>query len=107
MKESHPLPNVAGGEYGPVNLQVSDAERQAFLKIGRRFMPVLIISYVLNYLDRTNISFAALTMQDAIGLTGTQLGIGAGIFFAATRCSRYRATSRSTKSGRGAGSAGS
>ena len=60
----------------------SEAESRAFQKIARRFMPVLIVSYVLNYLDRTNISFAALTMQDAIGLTGTQLGVGAGIFFA-------------------------
>ena len=44
-------------------------------------MPLLILSYILNYLDRTNISFAALTMNDAIGLTGTQFGFGAGIFF--------------------------
>lgn len=60
----------------------SEIERRAFQKIARRFMPILIVSYVLNYLDRTNISFAALTMQEAIGLTATQLGIGAGIFFA-------------------------
>jgi MFS transporter, ACS family, tartrate transporter len=66
----------------PVAAPMSDVERAAFDKIARRFMPILIVSYVLNYLDRTNISFAALTMQDAIGLTGTQLGIGAGIFFA-------------------------
>jgi ACS family tartrate transporter-like MFS transporter len=36
---------------------------------------------VLNYLDRTNIAFASLTMNKAIGLSQTQLGIGAGIFF--------------------------
>jgi len=44
-------------------------------------MPILTISYILNYLDRTNVSFAALTMNEAIGLTATQFGVGAGIFF--------------------------
>ncbi len=44
-------------------------------------MPLLTASYILNYLDRTNVSFAALTMNQAIGLTATQFGVGAGIFF--------------------------
>ena len=44
-------------------------------------MPILTTAYILNYLDRTNIAFAALTMREAIGLTQTQLGVGAGIFF--------------------------
>ena len=44
-------------------------------------MPILTVSYILNYLDRTNVSFAALTMNEAIGLTATQFGVGAGIFF--------------------------
>ena len=60
----------------------SDAEvRRVFAKIGWRVMPILTTAYILNYLDRTNIAFAALTMRQAIGLTQTQLGIGAGIFF--------------------------
>ena len=44
-------------------------------------MPILIVSYILNYLDRTNVSFAALTMNEAIGLTAAQFGLGSGIFF--------------------------
>ena len=59
-----------------------DAERRVFAKIGWRLMPVLILSYILNYLDRTNVSFAALTMIDDIGLTQRQFGLGAGVFFA-------------------------
>ena len=58
-----------------------EVERRVFAKIGWRLLPVLTISYVLNYLDRTNVSFAALTMNEAIGLTATEFGIGAGIFF--------------------------
>jgi ACS family tartrate transporter-like MFS transporter len=59
----------------------SAAERQVFAKIGRRLMPVLTTAYVLNYLDRTNVGFAALTMNQAIGLTATQFGLGSGLFF--------------------------
>jgi D-galactonate transporter len=59
-----------------------DLERRVFAKIGWRLMPILTLSYILNYLDRTNVSFAALTMNEAIGLTATQFGFGAGIFFA-------------------------
>jgi len=56
-------------------------ESAVFAKIAWRVMPILTTAYILNYLDRTNIAFAALTMRQAIGLSQTQLGIGAGIFF--------------------------
>jgi sugar phosphate permease len=59
----------------------AEAQRRVFAKIAWRVMPILTVSYVLNYLDRTNIAFASLTMNKAIGLSQTQLGIGAGIFF--------------------------
>jgi MFS transporter, ACS family, tartrate transporter len=52
-----------------------------FSKIGWRLMPLLTTAYILNYLDRTNVSFAALTMNQAIGLTATQFGLGSGLFF--------------------------
>lgn len=58
-----------------------ERDRRVFSKIAWRLMPILTVSYILNYLDRTNVSFAALTMNEAIGLTATQFGIGAGIFF--------------------------
>src|SRR5499426_632313 len=44
-------------------------------------MPILILAYIFNYLDRNNVGFASLTMNQAIGLTATQLGFGAGVFF--------------------------
>ena len=59
----------------------AEAERRVFAKIGWRLMPILIVSYVFNYLDRNNVGFAALTMNQAIGLTATQFGFGAGVFF--------------------------
>jgi MFS transporter, ACS family, tartrate transporter len=59
----------------------ADVERRVFAKIGWRLMPVLILAYIFNYLDRNNVGFAALTMNQAIGLTATEFGFGAGVFF--------------------------
>ena len=51
-------------------------------KAALRFVPILLLAYVFNYLDRTCIGFAALTMNRDIGLSATQFGFGAGLFFA-------------------------
>ena len=40
-----------------------------------------MLLYFIAYLDRVNIGFAALTMNDDIGLSATAFGFGAGIFF--------------------------
>jgi MFS transporter, ACS family, tartrate transporter len=59
----------------------ADAERRVFAKIGWRLMPILILAYIFNYLDRNNVGFAGLSMNQAIGLSATQFGFGAGVFF--------------------------
>jgi ACS family tartrate transporter-like MFS transporter len=46
-----------------------------------RLLPVLVIAYFFNYIDRTSVGFAALQMNKDIGLTATQFGWGAGIMF--------------------------
>src|SRR5258708_34656192 len=56
-------------------------QSQILRKNAVRLLPLLTLAYTVNYLDRTNISFAALTMNKDIGLTATQYGRGAGIFF--------------------------
>jgi MFS family permease len=50
-------------------------------KIMIRLLPLLLIGYLVSYIDRTNVGFAALTMNQAIGLTATQFGIAAGAFY--------------------------
>jgi MFS transporter, ACS family, tartrate transporter len=59
----------------------TDVERRAFSKIAWRILPVLVLSYIFNYIDRTNIAVAGLTMNHDIGLTASQFGYGAGILF--------------------------
>jgi len=56
-------------------------ESRVFAKVAWRLLPILIVAYVFNYLDRNNIGFAALTMNREIGLTATEFGRGAGMLF--------------------------
>jgi ACS family tartrate transporter-like MFS transporter len=50
-------------------------------KVRRRLIPFLFLLYVVAYLDRINVSFAALQMNEALGFTSGVYGLGAGIFF--------------------------
>ncbi|MGA5655401.1 MFS transporter [Rahnella contaminans] len=52
-----------------------------YSKITRRLIPFLILCYFFAYLDRVNIGFAKLHMQDALNFSDTVYGLGAGIFF--------------------------
>ena len=54
-------------------------EQATFRKIFWRLVPLLIVAYILNYLDRGNIGFAALQMNREVGLSAGQFGLGAGI----------------------------
>ena len=50
-------------------------------KVAWRLIPFLSIGYMINALDRFNVSMAALTMNKALGLSATAYGLGAGAFF--------------------------
>ena len=47
----------------------------------RRLLPYLFILFVIAYLDRVNVSYAALQMKEDLSFTDEVLGFGAGIFF--------------------------
>ena len=50
-------------------------------KLRLRILPYLFLLYVICYLDRINIGFAALTMNKELAITSQQFGLLAGIFF--------------------------
>jgi ACS family tartrate transporter-like MFS transporter len=50
-------------------------------KLRMRLLPFLLALYVIAFLDRTNLGFAALTMNCELGITSEQFGLAAGIFF--------------------------
>ena len=50
-------------------------------RVAFRFIPFLMACYVVAWLNRVNLSFAALQMNKDLGLTETAYGLGAGLFF--------------------------
>jgi MFS transporter, ACS family, tartrate transporter len=49
--------------------------------VGWRLLPFLFILYIVNYVDRTNLAYAALGMSRELGFSDHVFGLGAGIFF--------------------------
>src|SRR6266849_2632414 len=56
-------------------------ERAVLRKVALRLLPFLFLLYLVNILDRVNVSFASLQMQPALGLSEGVYSLGAGIFY--------------------------
>ncbi len=59
----------------------SAIERSAIYKIYWRLLPIAIFTYLLAYIDRINVGFAALTMRGDLHMSATDFGFASGIFF--------------------------
>jgi len=59
-----------------------DFQARTVNKVMLRLIPFIVALYILNYLDRVNVSFAKLTMNGDLGFSDAVYGFGAGIFFA-------------------------
>jgi ACS family tartrate transporter-like MFS transporter len=57
------------------------AEARTIQKLRMRIIPFVFLLYIVSFLDRINISFAALTMNNELAITSKQYGLVAGIFF--------------------------
>ena len=57
------------------------SDDRVFAKCAWRLLPLIAIAYVVNYLDRTNVGMAALTMNKDLGFSPSVYGFGAGMFF--------------------------
>jgi MFS transporter, ACS family, tartrate transporter len=60
---------------------VIDASDKILARAAWRLIPFMSLMYVVSFLDRVNISFAALTMNRDLGFSPEAFGFGAGIFF--------------------------
>jgi MFS family permease len=56
-------------------------EARTIRRVFWRIIPLLMVCYFANYLDRVNISFAALQMNQDLHLSAAAYGFGAGLFF--------------------------
>jgi ACS family tartrate transporter-like MFS transporter len=50
-------------------------------KVYLRLLPFAVLSYVLAYIDRINVSFAGLTMREDIGMSAATFGFAVGMFY--------------------------
>lgn len=64
--------------FGPATGELA---RRTLAKVRRRLIPFMFLLYIVSYLDRVNVGFAALQMNADLGFSATVYGLGAGIFF--------------------------
>jgi MFS family permease len=79
--EGNAMAITAVGPDLPGSVLEDKTARRASRKAAWRLIPFLTLCYVVAYLDRVNVGFAALTMNKELGLTAEMFGFGAGIFF--------------------------
>src|SRR6202045_1045039 len=56
-------------------------EQRTVAKVSWRLLPLIVVIYFVAYMDRTNVGFAAISMNEDLGFTAYVYGWGAGIFF--------------------------
>jgi len=77
------LPEIAAEAQGQQGSGAIHAMESAVIrKLTVRLIPFLFLLYIVAYLDRINVGFAALQMQRQLDLTDAVYGLGAGMFFA-------------------------
>ncbi|MCK9684453.1 MFS transporter [Scleromatobacter humisilvae] len=74
------MTTLAAEPLGPPALPDSAADA-VYRKVAVRLIPLLFLCYIAAYLDRVNVSFAKLQMQQQLGLSESVYGLGSGIFF--------------------------
>ncbi|WP_322056773.1 MFS transporter [Paraburkholderia sp. J63] len=57
------------------------AEKKLISKVTWRLVPLIFIAWFINYLDRANIGFAALQMNQELGMGAEMFGFAAGVFY--------------------------
>src|SRR5215207_7308643 len=78
------IPKLPNSKYSAPMLaaDLSPAEQRAVIaRVTRRLVAFAFICYVVAYIDRVNIGFAASALQRDLGLSDTAYGIGGGLFF--------------------------
>ena len=62
-------------------MQGMDTGSEAVARVRRRLLPLMIVCFFIAFLDRVNVGFAALQMNEDLGFSARIYGLGAGIFF--------------------------
>ena len=65
----------------PAASQLSEADA-VYRKVLWHLLPMLVVVYIIAYIDRSNVGFAKLGFMRDLGFSDTVFGIGAGVFYA-------------------------
>jgi MFS family permease len=72
---------VSSANIGSNPIEAARIEASTIRKLRIRLLPFLFALYVVAFIDRINLGFAALTMNRELAITSQQFGFAAGIFF--------------------------
>jgi len=81
LPERRPSDELATAGQQPIHGRGREFEHDVLRRVTRRLVPFLCLIYFANFLDRVNVGFAALAMNQQLGLTATMFGFGTGVFF--------------------------
>jgi MFS family permease len=78
----NPLDTPTGrSAIGDDAVHTSTFQDETYRKVALRFIPFLMVCYVVAFLDRINIGIAKLNMLTDLRFSETAYGLGAGLFF--------------------------
>jgi ACS family tartrate transporter-like MFS transporter len=75
------MPGNADGTTLGATRELSDVGERARRRIAYRLLPFVILIYMVNYIDRVNVSFANLRMSADLGFSDRVYGLGVGMFY--------------------------
>src|SRR5947209_284279 len=75
------MPMGSHGSATQSGAELSDVGKRARLRIAYRLLPFIFLMYVVNYIDRVNVSFANLRMSADLGFSDRVYGLGVGMFY--------------------------
>src|SRR5260370_35010857 len=81
IEEKHFCTSSAGHETLGEGTMDRTLERSTMRKVYLRLLPFAVLSYVLAYIDRINVSFAGLTMRGDIGMPSGTFGVSRGMIY--------------------------
>src|SRR3979490_896813 len=75
------MPMNSHGSAALATAELSDVGQRARRRIAYRLLPFVFLIYIVNYIDRVNVSFANLRMSADLGFSDRVYGLGVGMFY--------------------------
>jgi hypothetical protein len=76
------MPMNSHGSADLATAELSDVGLRARRRIAYHLLPFVFLIYIVNYIDRVNVSFANLRMSADLGFSDRVYGLGIGMFYA-------------------------